>query len=177
MEFDGDDAVDQANQHTEQDACDGTDGQRNAPAKGHQDHHIRSEGERAAHGKVDLARDHQHDFGHGDQAKPARVAEDDTQLLRRQENPVAAELEVDDEYQRDDSYAGLPIAGKDDQYSLQCRVRYLDANLVARRCVAGLASLPHMCFFTQISCARDPWLTTGHGARFAHPFRRCLARR
>jgi serine/threonine protein kinase len=50
----------------EQDAGDGTYGQRNAPANGHKDHHVRSKGEGAAHGKVDFARDHQHDFGHCD---------------------------------------------------------------------------------------------------------------
>ena len=100
-----------AYQYAEQDAGDGTYGQRNAPADGHKDHYVRSEGEGAAHGKVDLARDHQHDFGHCDQAKPARVAEDDTQLLRGQKRPVAAQLEVDSQYNGDDSDAGLPVAG------------------------------------------------------------------
>ena len=59
-----------ANQHAEQDAGDRADGQRNTPANGHKDHHVRSEREGAAHGKVDLARDHQHDFGHA--IKPNR---------------------------------------------------------------------------------------------------------
>jgi hypothetical protein len=37
---------------------------------------------------------------------------------------------------------------------------------------AGLARPRHMCFFTQISLAGDPWSIPNHSARFAQRLRR-----
>ena len=82
--------------------------QRDSRPNGHKRHHVWREGEGDANGEVNLACDHQHDFGHGDQTIPARVAQDDAQLLRGQKNPVACDLEVDDEYNRDEGDTGLP---------------------------------------------------------------------
>ncbi len=114
-EADRDDSVDRADQHAEHKPGNRSDGQRHAPGNGHKGHDVRSEREGAADGKINLAGDHQHDFGDGDQAEATGVAKDDAQKLGGQKLPVAAKLEVDYEKDRDDSDAGLSITGENDQ--------------------------------------------------------------
>jgi hypothetical protein len=101
--------------HAEHKPGNRTDGQRHAPGNGHKGHDVRSEREGAADGKINLAGDHQHDFGDGDQTEPTGVAKDDSQKLGGQKLPGAAKLEVDYEKDRDDSDAGFSITGENDQ--------------------------------------------------------------
>src|SRR5262249_12677337 len=108
-EPDGDDAVDDADQNAKENGRRGAEGKRQAQGDGEKHHHIGRERERAADGYVDLAGDHQHDFGDGDQAVAPGVAEDDAKLLRGQERSVAAPLEVHHHDDGNDRDAGFPV--------------------------------------------------------------------
>ena len=93
-----------------------------------QRHDIGRDRKDGAQRQVDLAGDHQHDLGGGDQAEPAGVAQHDAHELRRQEAAIAADLEIDHQHDGDDGNAGLAVAGQQDEQPLRHRVRDLDAN-------------------------------------------------